>query len=380
MLLQQIYGQLRKKLFILSISKVFIFLSFCSFFLFSCSKNQQKSNVRFMKDTIGFTHKHWQIDSMIERINKYRSEEIEELSMLSFSKPWKTLICPHDDHAYVGHIYPFSLKNLKAKTLILFGVAHKAAKFNLENKIVFSTHTQWRLPYGDIYISEIQEDLLKEMNPTHYTINDSLHEQEHSLEASLPFIQHQLPETKIIPILVPYFRKDNLIRISNSFANTLKQILIKRNLTWGDDIAIVISSDAVHYGDQDWGGKNLAPYGADIMSTATATDHDMEIIENTLLGKLTHPRIIDFMKATIDENDFKKYKWTWCGRYSVPFGLMTTYYLNNELHKGKSIRGRFISYTTSHQFPVIPVKDLGMDVTAPANNRHWVGYAAIGYN
>ncbi len=85
------------------------------------------------------------------------------------------------------------------------------------------------------------------------------------------------------------------------------------------------------------------------------------------------------MNATVDENDFKKYKWTWCGRYSIPFGLMTAYYLNGQLHKGDFLYGKYISYSTSHEFPPIPVEDLGMGVTAPANHNHWVGYASIGY-
>ena len=83
------------------------------------------------------------------------------------------------------------------------------------------------------------------------------------------------------------------------------------------------------------------------------------------------------MGYTIDDNNFKDYKWTWRGRYSVPFGLLTSFYLQ-KLFDIK-LTGTLVGYATSLDHPHIPVSDIGMGVTAPANIRHWVGYPAIGY-
>ena len=71
------------------------------------------------------------------------------------------------------------------------------------------------------------------------------------------------------------------------------------------------------------------------------------------------------------------YKWTWCGRYSVPMGLITSYYLTKKFNINLS--GLLLGYATSIDHQTLPVDDLVMGTTAPANIHHWVGYAAIAY-
>jgi predicted class III extradiol MEMO1 family dioxygenase len=159
----------------------------------------------------------------------------------------------------------------------------------------------------------------------------------------------------------------------------LKTIAIKNNLNWGKDFAIVISSDAVHYGDEDWGGKNFATYGADSVGFDKAVAHEKEIIDSSLTGIISSEKIKKFNQYTVKEDDYKAYKWTWCGRYSIPFGLLTTMYLSKEL-KTNIPKGKLMGYKTSITNKKIKVEDLGMGVTAPAHIRHWVGYAAITYN
>ena len=54
-----------------------------------------------------------------------------------------------------------------------------------------------------------------------------------------------------------------MVEIAKPLAEALKKAAGKRSWQWGKDYAIAISSDAVHYGDEDWGGKNFARYGTD---------------------------------------------------------------------------------------------------------------------
>jgi hypothetical protein len=161
----------------------------------------------------------------------------------------------------------------------------------------------------------------------------------------------------------------------------------RKKLEWGRDIAFAISPDAVHYGDEGWGGKNFALYGADSIGYVNAVTHDLEIIDNCLLGELTPGRIKKFTDYTVRDDDYKSYKWTWCGRYSIPFGLLTSYYLNVLQENGgktdnnalQPLIGTEIGYATSIDHEPLFVDDLLMGVTAPAYIRHWVGYAAVGY-
>ena len=99
----------------------------------------------------------------------------------------------------------------------------------------------------------------------------------------------------------------------------------------------------------------------------------------TLEGDLRPGKTELFTKHTVREDDYREYKWTWCGRYSVPFGLFCAWHLQQEL-AAAPLSGQSLGYATSIDAPRIKVEDLdGMGVTAPANLRHWVGYAAVGY-
>jgi predicted class III extradiol MEMO1 family dioxygenase len=75
------------------------------------------------------------------------------------------------------------------------------------------------------------------------------------------------------------------------------------------------------------------------------------------------------------DGNYKAYKWTWCGRYSVPVTLYASYYLNNS----KPLSGELIGYSTSISSEHVSVDDIGMGRTAIAIDCHWVGYPAIGY-
>lgn len=84
-------------------------------------------------------------------------------------------------------------------------------------------------------------------------------------------------------------------------------------------------------------------------------------------------------KAVIcPHDDYKAYKWTWCGRYALPFGLLTANALNNQIYEN-NLEGIFVNYRSSFQNPHLEVKDIGMGHTAIAHQRHWVGYVGMLY-
>lgn len=334
------------------------------------SQDLKMNKIRRMVDTVGFASKSSQMDEFMKRIpgiNEY----------LIKSENWKVCLSPHDDYTYVGGLYPGLLSRLKSKTVIFFGVTHKARLFNLENKIIFDSFNEWEMPYGNVKISNLREEITSKLPKGLYVIHDSIQSLEHSVEAIVPFLQYYNRDVEIISILIPYMTFDKIIEISEVLAGVIFSAANRNGLKWGDDYAIVISSDAVHYGDEDWGGNNYAPFGSDSAGYEKAVAYEYEIINNCLIGDIVPEKINKFLNYTVDENDFKKYKWTWCGRYSIPFGLMASYYLQN-LYDIK-LKGSLVGYATSIDRPHIPVDDLGMGTTAPANIRHWVGYTAVGY-
>ncbi len=358
--------------------KLFYFI-LMTFLTLSCKHTSKcyNTSIRGFTDTVGFAHTQLQADSVISRIYRIFGDSIKHIEKNPQIKNaiWKVAISPHDDHAYASYLYPLLFKHIKAKHLIIFGVAHKAWKLHLKDKIVFGTFCYWKGAYGKIKIWDARSKILKNLPQNDYIINDTMIAIEHSIEAFMPFLQKYTgKDILIIPILVPYMNFETMNKISKDLAEAIHKIT--RKMTWGKDFAIIISTDAVHYGDQNWGGENFAYYGADTAGYRKAIKHEQEIIK-TIIGKITPQKIKQFMNYTIEKNNYMKYKWTWCGRYSVPMGLLTAYYLS--ILPNEPLKGIKIAYATSINHKKLPVEDLGIGITAPANIHHWVGYAAIGY-
>jgi len=336
-------------------------------------------NVRQSVDTVGFAQYDWQMDSIMIRIERDQGKVLSDKLVYSKIAPsgWKVAISPHDDYAYVGYMYPAVLKNIKAKTIILFGVAHKAKKLNLEDKIIFDSYDYWKEPYGNVKVSDIREDIMKQLPMGIYEVNDSMQKIEHSVEAIIPFLQYYNEDVEIVSILVPYMSFKTMDKIAGPLARAINKSVKKRNWQWGKDYAIVISTDAVHYGDEEWSGENFAFFGSGCKANEKAKIHEYEIMK-TISGPLSPEGIENFNKETVDKDDFRQYKWTWCGRYSVPLGLLTAYNMQ-VLNSEDPLIGTAIGYANSIDHPQLEVEDIGMGVTAPAHDHHWVGYVGIGY-
>ncbi len=165
--------------------------------------------------------------------------------------------------------------------------------------------------------------------------------------------------------------------IAPLLAEAIDQTMAKADLQWGEGWSMVITTDAVHYGNEDWGGSNYDRFGVDTAGYMKAVNYENEIMNGMLAGPLTAEKVRAFSSATVRDDDFREYKWTWCGRYSVPLGLLTAEQI--AARQGAPLTGIAVGYSTSIDGEPIPVSDLGMGITAPAKLTHWVGYAAVGY-
>lgn len=336
--------------------------------------------VRQPVDKVGFATTSMQMDSIMERIQREFGHKVDaSLTTAGIDKfsQWKTAICPHDDYTYVSWLYPAVLRNVKAQTVILIGVAHKAKQFGLENKIVFGSFEKWKEPYGNVPVSLLQARITNQLPKSVWIVHDSLMMVEHSLEALVPYLQYYNRNVNIIPVLVPYMSFGTMKGLAQSLAVAIHRVMQDNALMWGKDVAIVVSNDAVHYGDEDWGGKNYARFGTDSAGYIKTVNYEKSLIASTLIGPVKKEKIEAFCDTTVSASDYKEYRWTWCGRYSVPFGLLVTEYLSQFTHN--NVKGNFIGYKTSLTDKPLKVDDLKMGVTAPATLRHWVGYVGIGY-
>jgi Predicted dioxygenase len=324
--------------------------------------------VRQLVDTVGFAQYSWQMDSLMARLDR-RGWKKEDGVL------WKLAICPHDDYTYVGTLYPELLQNVKARNLFLIGVAHKAARLGIEDSLVFGSFTSWRAPWKNVPVSRANTELFSLLKGKFAIISDTLQKVEHSVEAMIPYLQYFDRDISIIPILVPAMSPDRMQECGKALAEAIRKVTHKHKWEWGTDYAIVVTTDAVHYGNQDWDGADMAFFGCDSTGNKKALQHEDEIIQKCLTGSVMPENFRLFSAYTLKSENYKEYKWTWCGRYCVPVALYTSYYLNDS----QPLKGELVGYSTSITSDHIPVDDIRMGRTAIATDCHWVGYASLGY-
>ena len=225
----------------------------CTIVSFSFRKYDDNPKIRKFKDTIGFAHKSIRMDSIIGRITVGYCEKVQKIlkhANVNDTIKWKVAISPHDDYSYAGYLYTAALCNMEAGTVIVFGVAHKAGSYGIDNKIVFETFTAWECPYGNVKISPLRDEIIAQLPEDAYLVHDSLHIVEHSIEALLPFLQYNNRDLEIIPIIVPYMPYEKMEEIARPLADAIHKVMTKHNYQWGRDFSIAISNDCVHYGDE----------------------------------------------------------------------------------------------------------------------------------
>jgi MEMO1 family protein len=339
-------------------------------------------NLRGLADPVGFAHLASQMERVAQRIDAQDGAKLTRIldeKGVAADHCWRIAIAPHDDYAYAGFMYPLALRNVKARTAIIFGVAHKARQLALEDVLVFDSFTHWRGPYGDIAVSALRERITSRLSKDAFVVSDEMQSLEHSVEAKLPFLQHANRAISFVPILIPSMSFARMRELALLLASALSAVIDEERLDWGRDIALLSSTDAVHYGDEGWGGRNFAYYGADEKGYAEALKHEARIMTDCFAGELSPERIERFTRYMLADHDHREYKWTWCGRYSVPFGLLVAWHLAT-VRCTAPLSGTILGYATSLDDQRVRVDDLeGMCVTAPATLRHWVGYAAVGY-
>jgi AmmeMemoRadiSam system protein B len=337
--------------------------------------------IRQPHDTVGYTHTAEGIARVIAHSASLEMERMEEnRGRLDLQERGGLFaaISPHDDYQYAQQVYIHLYPYLQARQIILIGVAHKARNFPAcYGKLVFDAFDAWHGPYHEVSISPMREELLELLPAEDVYVNNEIHSAEHSLEGMIPFLQHYNREASIVPILVPYMSFERLSELSDKTAIALGLLLQEKGLVLGRDVAILISADCVHYGDQDWGGKVFADFGTDGGAYDRAVARDLGLISECLTGEISMEGLERFYRQVVAK-DYHDYKVTWCGRFSIPFGLALLTRLAPMLGDAPP-KGTLLRYGTTldpgRSDPEVP----GLGVTAKANLHHWVGFTAIGY-
>ncbi len=146
----------------------------------------------------------------------------------------KALIVPHAGYCYSGAVAGEGyacLKNYadKIKRVVLLGPSHRVYL----KGCAISSYQYFNTPLGQI---ETDSDAYQQLlNANLVEVVDPAHQQEHSLEVQLPFLQEALNDFKIVPIVVGISGPENIREILN---------LLQVN---SPETLVVISSDLSHY-------------------------------------------------------------------------------------------------------------------------------------
>lgn len=337
---------------------------------------------RGQMDTIGFVTTADQMDVVMVQCRELASSRhnaLEGENGWNEGTAFVAGVCPHDDYYYAGRLYSLLLSRVRAKTVILFGVFHKARVFDLRDKLVFDSYKTWRGPYGPVGVSPLREEIIKRLPKEEYVVDNDMQMVEHSVEAIVPWLQAYNPDVEIVSILVPYMTWDTMDHLASTLAEVLSEIMGEKELKLGEDVCVISSADAVHYGDSGWGGSNYAEFGTDVAGYQKAVERDLALARDYLCGPVDRDHLKQFMYTCVDPEDVMKYRVTWCGRFSVPLGLNVASRLTQTL-ENRPLTGTLLDYGTSVSEASLDTEGLGnLGVTAPNNLRHFVGYAAIGY-
>lgn len=134
----------------------------------------------------------------------------------------KAVIVPHAGYVYSGPVAASAYIRIPSgiSRVVLIGPSHRV----LFRGLAGSSASFWRTPLGDVPVE----------CPDSVPVNDAAHEQEHSLEVQVPFLQEVLDHFTLIPLVA-----------GDASAEAVAKVL--EELWGGSETLIVISSDLSHY-------------------------------------------------------------------------------------------------------------------------------------
>jgi len=324
--------------------------------------------VRPQRDRIGFSTTPEQLSQVIALSQKRSPTLLAEMERKTAGKTPFVALSPHDDHLLAGEFYLLSASLLRADTVIVFGLLHRSVKESLDNPknlLVFDDYDAWESAEGEVPVDlPLREYLTKNLDRSRVLISRKAHSEEHSVEASLGFLKRGNPHVKILPILVSAWEWEEGAALAEELGGLLTRWLREKEGVPGRDLAFLLSNDATHYGPD----FSHTPFGIGEKAHRKGTDRDRKIAAETLLGTIDQGKVSLFYREVVDA------QMTWCGRFVIPFGLLTAQRVASS--RKLSLYGIEGGYGDSYSLGVLPFFARGLGITAPFSSSHWVGYWA----
>ena len=285
------------------------------------------------------------------------------------------VIGPHDDYIYTARVYREIFPLVTAKTVIMVGVFHRYRKFAARDQLVFDSYRAWSSPGGEIPISALRDEIIAALPAGMAVKDDAAHDSEHSIEGIAYFMQHARPDLEMVPVIIPAASFEQLSEMAARLGEALAASMQKHGLELGRDVAIVISADGTHYGDD----FKFSPYGAGGRDAFDKSlEDDRRLMRETLGGLISAEKARAFYATVVDPANPDQYRRTWCGRFSVTLGTLLVNETAQRLGLGTP-RTVPVALGVSVDTPELAVRDVGLGPTAPANLYHFVMHPALAF-
>jgi AmmeMemoRadiSam system protein B len=146
------------------------------------------------------------------------------------------LISPHAGYAYSGQTAAYAYHQLRGReidTIVLLGPSHRA----WVGDYAVSAEDAYETPLGLVPLDQDFIGDLEQRVPVQEVRRDA----EHSLEIQLPFLQRQLGEFRLVPIMMSAASPAAAQRLATALAETIQQRTVENGR-----ILLVASSDLHH--------------------------------------------------------------------------------------------------------------------------------------
>jgi AmmeMemoRadiSam system protein B/AmmeMemoRadiSam system protein A len=147
----------------------------------------------------------------------------------------KALICPHAGYIYSGQVAAYSYSQVAGKkydSIIIIAPSHSES-FDFVS--VFDGDA-YSTPLGKVNIDKKRSTMLVENN-NRIRFSEKGHNNEHSIEVQLPFLQYIFKEFEFIPVVIGHQSKQNIHAAGEAISEVFKK----------DNILIIASTDLSHY-------------------------------------------------------------------------------------------------------------------------------------
>ncbi|SHJ70683.1 hypothetical protein SAMN02745165_02984 [Malonomonas rubra DSM 5091] len=154
-------------------------------------------------------------------------------------QPAKAIIVPHAGYIYSGAVAGEVIAATEIpRTVVLIGPNHQGAG----RDVAVTGAQSWATPLGEVPIAAALREMMCAQIPQ-LAVDDRAHQNEHSLEVMLPFLQRRQPDLQILPISLRALSYQDAVQLGCNIAAVLNQVAA--------DVLLLASSDMNHFLDAD---------------------------------------------------------------------------------------------------------------------------------